>query len=245
MYAWLKKMLRILVPGRVLFRYESWFRIVPYLFFTGRRYRCNICGSGLREFIRSGSDRICPRCGSIDRVRRLYTLLESGFLSPGIDVLDFSPSRSLYRKMKKMPVAYTASDLSGDFISDVSWDITAIPAPDRSYDLVLCYHVLEHVEDDLGAMCELRRILRKGGRCLIQTPFREGETYEDPAISTPRERAMHFGQEDHVRIYTASGLKKRLETAGFRVDILEFHEDAGNIHGLREQEMVLLCTIPE
>ena len=33
---------------------------------------------------------------------------------------------------------------------------------------------------------------------------------------------MHFGQEDHVRIYSTDGVLHRLRTAGFEVDLDPF-----------------------
>lgn len=38
-----------------------------------------------------------------------------------------------------------------------------IPYPDNSFDVVISYDVLEHVEDPRIAMCEIRRVLRPGG----------------------------------------------------------------------------------
>jgi 2-polyprenyl-3-methyl-5-hydroxy-6-metoxy-1,4-benzoquinol methylase len=37
------------------------------------------------------------------------------------------------------------------------------PAPDASFDFILCHRVLEHVLDDIGAIRELHHILRPGG----------------------------------------------------------------------------------
>lgn len=143
--------------------------------------------------------------------------------------------------MKKGNYSYVSSDLSGDFISDVSYNIKDIESPDDSYDLVICYHILEHIDDDKRAMNELWRILKNGGHCIVQTPFKNGDIYEDSTITSPEERENHFGQSDHVRIYSIAGLAKRLEGAGFQVEIRNYREKYENVNGLSENETVLIC----
>jgi ubiquinone/menaquinone biosynthesis C-methylase UbiE len=157
-------------------------------------------------------------------------------------VLDFSPSRSLYRKLKRTPgIDYFPSDYNNEFISDYHLDITTINLPDKSFDLIICYHILEHTPDDRKAMTELFRVLKPGGNILIQTPFGEGEIYEDNSITTEAERKKHFGQADHVRIYSAKSLRERLKQAGFTVSILQFKENAFNKSGFSEKETVIRC----
>ena len=47
--------------------------------------------------------------------------------------------------------------------------IEAIPAPDASFDVVLCAQVLEHVNDPAHGIRELNRVTRPGGRVLLST----------------------------------------------------------------------------
>ncbi len=78
--------------------------------------------------------------------------------------------------------------------------------------------MLEHVPDDRAAMSELRRVLAPGGLALVLTPYRpDVPTYEDPSVSSPLDRMVAFGQQDHVRIYGAD-LADRLREAGFEVE---------------------------
>ena len=72
---------------------------------------------------------------------------------------------------------------------------------------------------------ELFRVLKPNGTVLIQTPFKDGEIYEDYAITSESERLIHFGQEDHVRIYSVDGLKKRLESVGFSIIVKQYEKD--------------------
>ncbi|TVQ86889.1 MAG: class I SAM-dependent methyltransferase [Bacteroidetes bacterium] len=243
MYRQLKLILRSLIPVRLLYYLEPVIRKSLYFFYQGNAYQCNVCGAKLRKFILlENNERLCTNCGSLPRTRRIYQILQNNWLVPGVRILDFSPSRSLFRKLKKTAsIEYVASDLSGDFLADKKYDITQIEVNDASFDLVICYHVLEHIPDDRKAIQELYRILDRGGKCLIQTPFKEGDIYENPSITLPNERIRHFGQKDHVRIYSVNGLVKRLEKAGFQVEKLSFEEEYNNPNGFSEKEVVLDC----
>lgn len=53
---------------------------------------------------------------------------------------------------------------------DYGSDILEIPAPDASFDVVLCTEVLEHVPDPIGAVREMSRLLRPGGLLLLSAP---------------------------------------------------------------------------
>lgn len=244
-YSKIKRLVWGIFPRSLLFRCESSLRYIYYLNFIGKNFQCNVCSKGLRAFIHLDDERLCPRCGSLRRTRRLWQILDKEFLEDGQKILDFSPSRSIYRLMKRRTPLYVSSDLSGDFISDVSFDIEHIDAADDHFDLIICYHVLEHIDDDRKAMTELWRVLKKGGACIVQTPFKEGETYEDSSITSPQEREQHFGQSDHVRVYSVNGLAGRMENAGFKVEIRNYREKAGNLHGFKETETVLIGHKPE
>lgn len=242
-YQILKKIAKKLFPKKFLITQEALIRQAFAWYYKGNKYTCNICNVNLANFIKlENGDLLCPACGSLPRNRRLWQVLNNDVILQG-KVLDFSPSRCLYRKMKAQPgIDYVSSDFAGEFLADVQYDITNIPESHNEFDIIICFHVLEHVEQDLQAMRELFRILKPGGKCLIQTPFKEGDTYENQAIQTPEARLQHFGQEDHVRIYSVPGLKKRLEQAGFQVNINRHQPDQENRFGLKSEETILTAA---
>ena len=241
MYNLIKSFIKKIIPQSFIFKLEPAMRSIYSVFYTGNKYQCNICNKKLKSFIETSGSQLCPKCGSLSRDRRLWLLLENEFLKPGINILDFSPSRSIYRKLRQnSSINYTGTDLSGNFLADKNYDLTSIDAPENSFDLIICYHILEHIEDDRKAISELYRILKFNGECLIQTPFKDGDIFENPEITTDEGRLEHFGQEDHVRIYSVNGLKKRLEEAGFEVEIRKFEKDS-NRYDFLEEEVVLVC----
>ena len=142
---------------------------------------------------------------------------------------------------KIFPINYESSDLSGDFLADYKYNITEINVKANKYDLIICYHVLEHVVDDNKAISELYRVLKNDGVCLIQTPFKSGDIFEDYSINTDEGRLEYFGQKDHVRIYSLTGLKERLYNHGFKIEVMKFIEERDNYYGFSNQEYVLKC----
>ena len=50
-------------------------------------------------------------------------------------------------------------------------DLTAIPVPDSSYDLVLCTQVMEHVPDPIAVLREFNRVLKPEGQAWLSAPF--------------------------------------------------------------------------
>jgi len=54
---------------------------------------------------------------------------------------------------------------------DLVSDITTIPAPDASFDAILCSEVLEHVPEPTHALDEFARLLKPGGVIILTAPF--------------------------------------------------------------------------
>jgi hypothetical protein len=184
----------------------------------GDARECPCCGGRFRRMSRrrlAGWGGICPRCRSHRRHRAIALLLARGDLAGGT-LLHFAPEPLLDPVFERLPIERVTADLYAP--ADLRLDITDMDLPDGSFDLILCSHVLEHVPDDRAAMAELRRVLADGGLALVLTPYRADlPTYEDASITTPLDRMVAFGQQDHVRIY-GTDLADRLREAGFEVE---------------------------
>ncbi|MEM9684925.1 MAG: class I SAM-dependent methyltransferase, partial [Pseudomonadota bacterium] len=169
---------------------------------------CPVCGGAYGLFLSFGRARrrnaVCPGCGSLERHRFLWLYLRDTLRLPyrRATILHIAPEPGIRAQLSEQPrIRYIAVDL---YRPDVphAMDVTDLTIADSSIDLVLCSHVLEHVERDRRALAEFARILRPGGRAIILVPMdrRRATTYEDPSIDTAAGRLAAFGHPYHVRI---------------------------------------------
>jgi SAM-dependent methyltransferase len=158
----------------------------------------------------------------------------------GRTVLHFAPERAVRSFVEALAEEYVTADIDASK-ADHQVNIEAITLADSSFDIVLCSHVLEHV-DDRRALSELYRILRPSGLLLMMTPviWAWDRTYEDPGITTERGRLLHFGQGDHVRVFGAD-IVGRIEQVGFRVSLFRSWEPGISRHGLLRGDVLFIC----
>jgi SAM-dependent methyltransferase len=233
------------VCGRTFFRFSSfrggWKAFSPYL------HNVKWVGSDLNNFW-------CPFCRCHDRERHL--VLFFGKLGiwekmAGAAVLHLAPEKYLARRIEaSRPARYVRGDLVPSREGVQQIDVTDIPYGEASFDWVICNHVLEHVPDDMRALREIWRVLKPGGRAVLQTPFASGmeKSLEDAAeIDTDAKRREFYGQEDHVRLY-GRDLFERIRSAGFELELKRHGEclpevDAAR-HGVNRDEPLFLCVKP-
>lgn len=157
---------------------------------------CNICGGsefgfgpGGRLSV-TGQKPYCIACGSLERhrvIRDIFLKLKDGTFDRA-RALQFSRDPSIDRSwFRELEVSI--------YNGDNSLDMMRIDRDSASYDIVICNHVLEHVQYDNAALVELIRVLAPLGFLFL--------TFPDPAR---RERTADFDapnaqQHDHWRLY--------------------------------------------
>jgi len=160
-------------------------------------------------------DTLCYACGSTDRVRLLplycHETLADFFGATRRRVLDIGPL-SNSRRFFPDDVDYVSFDLYAPHAM-VRGDICAAPFADASFDLWVCFHVLDLIEDDERAMRELYRILAPGGIGLLDNAMNWNAPTEEYGRARPEE-AMH-------RRRYGSDLPDRLRRIGFEVEIVD------------------------
>lgn len=231
----MKHLIRLILnifPRKFLQRIASWAVPVVGLFYVGRGRECPVCGARYRRFmpygyVTSREDALCPRCLSLERHRMIWLWLQrnTDLFESHPRLLHIAPEHSLMRHFRKLYGSthdYVTADLESP-LADEHFDVESIPMKDASFDVIICNHLLEHVNDDRQAMRELYRILRPGGWGILLVPEDRSRatTFEDNTITDAAERTRLFGQYDHRRVY-GRDYDDRLREAGFEVERIDF-----------------------
>ena len=238
------------IPRPMLINLSIFLRPIIYQFFKGNKFTDPIDGKSYRKFLPYGygkqrENALSPGTLSLERHRQMWLYLqnETDFFTKNYKVLHIAPEQEFLRKFKKMKnLDYTSADLFSPLV-DVKADILDLPFADESFDVVICNHVLEHIEDDRKAMSELYRVMKKGGWGILQVPMKNSleKTYEDFTITNPKERQKHFGQYDHVRWYGMDYFD-RLKSVGFDAEAnfysQKFSEEDIKRFGLNKNEIL-------
>jgi SAM-dependent methyltransferase len=232
---------------KLLFHIQQITSRIRYSKFKGAGFTCNCCNAGYTRFIPDypsaenanaiysneviagyGENILCPNCLSTARERLIIALLKEEFKITGKKILHFSPEKNIYNFLKINNEIITA-DIEPLFYKSIDGkikneDATSLSFSNNSFDVVIGNHILEHIPDDKKAMAEIFRVLKPGGRAILQVPYsvKIANTIEEPVINNPQKQAALFGQKDHVRVYALNDYLYRLRQAGFDAVIIPY-----------------------
>jgi SAM-dependent methyltransferase len=206
--------------------------------------RYKIIGAGIRN---AG----CKRCGSSDRDRLVFLYLRDVLKifdrKTHLKILHIAPEKSISKKLKELSnIEYIMGD---NFAEGYSYDknvkkmdLCNLHFIDNYFDLIICNHVLEHIEDDIKAMNEVYRVLKNSGSAILQVPISNiiDRTIENTTIKEPDARKDEFGQFDHVRIY-GRDYKDRLKVCGLIVETVGLSSKKEYLkYGLNKEEKLYI-----
>ena len=252
--------------GSILFLLNNYYRLA-FLRYKGKGYICNFCGASYQKFVPEypskknaaainnneviagyGENVYCPNCMSKNRDRLVLVVLQNFLHIESKTVLHFSPEKHLFNFVKDKAKVTTADIIPGFYKNidrSISYaDATSLNFADDSFDFIIANHILEHIPEDVKAMKEMQRVLKKDGVAILQVPYstKLETTIEEPFINNPARQELLFGQKDHVRMYAFKDYIKRLEVAGFRVEVLlAAHFGEFKKYAIQEGESVVLC----
>jgi SAM-dependent methyltransferase len=99
--------------------------------------------------------------------------------------------------------------------SDVVAHASAAELPAECFELIYAINVLEHIDDDVGVLRQLRTMLAPQGRLLLYVPaFQLLYTSMDAKVG-------------HVRRYTRNSLTAAVSAAGFTIDRCSYVDSLG------------------
>jgi ubiquinone/menaquinone biosynthesis C-methylase UbiE len=125
-----------------------------------------------------------------------------------LDRLESRPGAEVYGlDFSGQALAYTRQRGHGHLVQG---DLTRLPFPDGTFDVITALDVVEHIREDERALREVHRVLRPGGVLLVSVPaFR--------FLWGPHDTALQ-----HFRRYTAGEVAALMRRTGFRVSKLTY-----------------------
>jgi len=121
-----------------------------------------------------------------------------------------------------------------NYVGALRGDATCLPFADDTFDRVMTSEVLEHIQNDVGAIAELVRVLRPGGTFACTVP-----SWWPEKINWMLSDEYHApkSQGGHVRIYSETELVAKLRAAG--LDVRGSH----HAHALHSPYWWLRCAV--
>src|SRR3989344_8439204 len=155
---------RMVFPGPVgAVIYKIWNR-------KKQHFICPLCDyHGPFYEVNTAKHEHCPECGSNERARLQYLVIEElrrRYQLSKLSVLHFAPEGALQPYFRRIFRQYDSADLANPQV-DYQADLLNLPFGDQSYDFVFASHVLEHIENDRKALSEIRRGLKPGGIAML------------------------------------------------------------------------------
>jgi SAM-dependent methyltransferase len=131
-------------------------------------------------------ERLTTAVGGQVQIEHYHRYLFARSLAAGLDVLDVASGEG-YGSALLAQVARTVAgvEFSGPTARAAAMnfhrpnlhfmrgDARALPLADASMDVVVSFETIEHFDRQADFICEVRRVLRPGGRCIISTPDRD------------------------------------------------------------------------
>lgn len=85
------------------------------------------------------------------------------------------------------------------------------------YDVVVAYHVIEHLADPVHALCDWQRLLKKGGWLILGTP-----DFGSPCAERFGENYRLLRDPTHVSLFTLESMHRMLRDHGFAIRDVRF-----------------------
>ena len=258
------KIIKKYLPKVIVHIFYKFIHFCRAILLKGDSYFCPICKFKASKFLSYGQDydaikkfkiigmghrknALCPNCLCKDRERLVYLFLEKQLKEKKINsvskIIHFSPEYSLENNFfRKKFTNYTNADITNGKCN-IDIDLQNFNYKEKNFDLVICNHVLEHIENDLIALKNIYLILKPKGLAILQVPLSTiiKKDFKKENINTDKERLYNYGQIDHVRVFSKENYLDKLKHVGFKLKLDYMEKEKKNIisYGLNLEEFII------
>ena len=154
---------------------------------------------------------LASRNDAIEQVKKFMPSAEAVIMEIGCssgflirDLVKYFPKAVILGvDVVKEPLYRLAENLPG--IPLIRFDLLQCPLPESTVDILVMLNVLEHIENDIGALQKVFNLLKPEGYLIIEVPA-------GPYLYDSYDKELH-----HFRRYSARELQDKLTEAGFTV----------------------------
>jgi SAM-dependent methyltransferase len=217
---------------------------IKHLLHKGNEVECLICDFKANNF-KNGR---CYKCDSLPRIRLIPFCIKYFGLGNSEKLLHVAPNIQEYNFIKRKYnfSIYDRLNINSSKHINIIQDLTKTTLISDKYDLIIIWHVLEHIPNDIDAIKEMYRVLKPDGKLLVSVPiFPIGNTttYQPKELERIQFNSVH-GHPDHCR---SCGLDYylRFEGVGFKTQTLhskDIDENTKKKLGLSNNHTVWLFT---
>jgi 2-polyprenyl-3-methyl-5-hydroxy-6-metoxy-1,4-benzoquinol methylase len=144
--------------------------------------------------------KICKKKDKILEIGSGYGFFLEGMKEKGFNITGLEVSKERRKISKKV----TKAEILNINLMDENLEI-------GKFDVIVFFHVLEHISDSVNFLKNLKKILNKKGKIIIEVP-----NYDDFQINLNLAyKNWHF-QRAHIHYFTSKTLKKTIQKSGFK-----------------------------
>ena len=151
---------------------------------------------------------------------RGFYLKAADFLSPNLEIIGIDLNSNYLQVARKY--------VDNPKIKIEKGDAHKLRFANESVDLVVASEILEHVDDDLKVLKEMRRVLKKNKKVIVSVPNHNYPFYWDPLNWILEKTTKKHLPADkwwlagiwagHKRLYYEDELKNKIKASGFKIE---------------------------
>ena len=217
---------------RIINKYLFWINAKNYCLFCNNYSRLNLPHGTLltisKRYLKKGVptkgfrvNSVCPTCGSYDRERFLNYVLDNytDIYNKNYAILHIAPEKNIREKFDASKnTNYITGDIQFGKANQIV-DLTNMKSQfkDNHFDFIICSHVLQDIVNEMDAINEMKRVLKKDGILILSIPVCDqlNTTLENHNLVSPVEKLINFGNRNHVRMYGNDYLNRLVESGLF------------------------------